>query len=265
MRNILIGCDPEVFVKQDGRFVSAHNLIPGTKENPFKVDKGAVQVDGFALEFNIDPAASEDEFCINVQHVFNTLKLMVPNHEIHTVPVAEFGFEYMKVQPAESLVLGCDPDFNAWEQCPNEKPNGEVDFRTASGHVHIGWTSGKDIWDYQHMNECAEITKQMDFMLGLASLFYDDDVKRRTLYGKGGCFRSKPYGVEYRTLSNAWLKSESLMRWVYRNVIDGIRRYDAGDILAKKYGDIQNIINLSLKNEAYKIITAENIEVPNVR
>lgn len=264
MEKILVGCDPEVFVKQGGRFVSAHNLIPGTKEAPFKVEKGAVQVDGFALEFNIDPAASEDEFCINVNHVFNTLKLMVPNHEIHTVPVAEFGFEYMEQQPAESLILGCDPDFNAWEQCENQKPNAKVDFRTASGHVHIGWTQGKDVWDMKHMEHCAEITKQMDFMLGLASLVYDDDVKRRTLYGKAGCFRPKPYGTEYRTLSNAWLKSDSLMRWVYRNVVDGMQRFNAGDILAKKYGDIQHIINNSLIDDAMFIINKENIEVPNV-
>lgn len=264
MEKILVGCDPEVFVKQDGRFVSAFNLIPGTKEAPFKVEKGAVQVDGFALEFNIDPAASEDEFCINVNHVFNILKLMVPNHEIHTVPVAEFGFEYMENQPAESLILGCDPDFNAWERCENQKPNAKVDFRTASGHVHIGWTQDQDIWDGQHMDLCSEITKQMDFMLGLPSLLYDKDVKRRTLYGKSGCFRSKPYGVEYRTLSNAWLKSEELMRWVYRNVIDGMNRFKSGNILANKYGDIQNIINNSLVDEALYIINAEKIEVPNV-
>lgn len=264
MNKILVGCDPEVFVKQNGRFVSAYNLIPGTKEAPFKVDKGAVQVDGFALEFNIDPAHSEDEFCINVAHVFNTLKLMVPNHEIHTVPVAEFGFEYMEQQPEESLVLGCDPDFNAWEQCENQKPNGKVDFRTASGHVHIGWTNGQNPWDFHHMNQCAEVTKQMDFFLGLPSLAYDDDKKRRMLYGKAGCFRSKPYGAEYRTLSNAWLKSEELIRWVYRSVQEGMRRFTEGDILANKYGDIQRIINESDVNAAMLIVKREGIEVPNV-
>ena len=54
--NILIGCDPEVFVKQNGVFRSAHGLIRGDKKNPQKIRSGAVQVDGMALEFNIDPA-----------------------------------------------------------------------------------------------------------------------------------------------------------------------------------------------------------------
>jgi hypothetical protein len=32
MMKITIGCDPELFVTQDGKFRSAHGLIPGTKE-----------------------------------------------------------------------------------------------------------------------------------------------------------------------------------------------------------------------------------------
>ena len=38
----LIGCDPEVFVKRNGLFKSAHGLIKVDKKNPQKVNKGAV-------------------------------------------------------------------------------------------------------------------------------------------------------------------------------------------------------------------------------
>ena len=61
MAKILVGCDPEVFVAQGGVFKSAYNLIKGDKKNPQKIRSGAVQVDGMALEFNIDPAATENE------------------------------------------------------------------------------------------------------------------------------------------------------------------------------------------------------------
>ncbi len=37
---------------------------------------------------------------------------------------------------------------------------------------------------------------------------YDKDTERRGMYGKAGAFRPKPYGVEYRTLSNAWLSND---------------------------------------------------------
>ncbi len=258
---ILVGCDPEVFVKQDGVFKSAFGLIKGDKANPQKVNRGAVQVDGMALEFNIDPAHSEDEFCINVQDVFNTMKLMVPDYEVVAVPVAHFDPAYIKNQPAAALELGCDPDFNGWNGLVNNKPNGERPMRTASGHVHIGWTKGMDINDPAHIAQCNAAIRQMDFYLGLPSLAYDSDQERREMYGKAGCCRYKPYGTEYRTLSNAWLKSEALMRWVYRNTVKGMNELMAGNSLADKYGDIQDIINTGDKKAANKIIRAENIEV----
>lgn len=258
---ILVGCDPEVFVKQDGVFKSAFGLIKGDKANPQKVNRGAVQVDGMALEFNIDPAHSEDEFCINVQDVFNTMKLMVPDYEVVAVPVAHFDPAYIKNQPAAALELGCDPDFNGWNGLVNNKPNGERPMRTASGHVHIGWTKGMDVNDPAHIAQCNAAIRQMDFYLGLPSLAYDSDQERREMYGKAGCCRYKPYGTEYRTLSNAWLKSEALMRWVYRNTVKGMNELMAGNSLADKYGDIQEIINTGDKKAANKIIQAENIEV----
>lgn len=262
MTQIKVGCDPEVFVMQHGVFLSAHNLIPGDKKNPHKVDKGAVQVDGMALEFNIDPATSEDEFCINVETVFNTLKLMVPDYQIATVPVAHFDPAYMERQPAEALELGCDPDFNGWNGQANDKPNGNRPFRTASGHVHIGWTEGEDIDSHMHYMRCCNVAQQMDFFLGLPSLVYDKDTLRRELYGKAGCFRPKSYGAEYRTLSNAWLTDRKLMAWVFRNVQEGMKRIMSGDLLAERHGDISEIINKSDWESAKKILIAENIEVP---
>ena len=261
MSAILVGCDPEVFVKQGGVFRSAFNLIKGDKKNPQKVPNGAVQVDGMALEFNIDPAASEDEFCFNVQDVFATMCKMVPDYEVVAVPVAHFERGYMDIQPAAALELGCDPDYNAWTHQANVKPDGDRPMRTASGHVHIGWTSDQDISNKDHLNACAMIVKQMDFYLGLPSLMYDADTERREMYGKAGCCRFKSYGVEYRTLSNAWLRSEKLMRWVYRNTVAGTQSVMDGSFLWEKYGDIQAIINNSDIDAAMKIIKAEGIEV----
>jgi len=257
----LIGCDPEVFVKKNGTFLSAHGLIQGDKKNPFKVRNGAVQVDGMALEFNIDPAATEDQFCINVQDVLSQMCLMVPDYEVVAVPVAHFDPMYLKDQPEEALELGCDPDYNGWTGYANERPNGNRPMRTAAGHIHIGWTNGANVESMSHQSMAMAAVRQMDFFLGLPSLFYDADEERRSMYGKSGACRFKPYGVEYRTLSNAWLKSEKLMRWVFRNAQSGMNALSSGKILAEKYGDIQNIINTSDKLAAKEILDAENIEV----
>ena len=217
-----IGADPEVFVsdKRTGKFVCAHDMVPGTKYEPYKVPYGAVQVDGLALEFNINPASSKKGFIRNVKAVYNTLGKMVPEYNLTPVPVADFEQEYFNACPEVARELGCDPDFNAYDNGrPNPRPNGNVTFRTASGHIHIGWLKPeefrKDVHERMHMTDCIYVTKMLDNVLYPLSLLWDKDQRRRELYGKPGAFRPKPYGVEYRVLSNAWLQDEEIMGIVY--------------------------------------------------
>lgn len=259
--SILVGCDPEVFVRQDGVFKSAYGLIKGDKKNPQPVPHGAVQVDGMALEFNINPAATEDEFVLSVQSVFDTMCKMVPGYEVVAVPVADFDADYLKAQPKEALELGCDPDFNAWTNTVNPRPDGDRPMRTASGHVHVGWTNGESPKDANHVERCNMLIQQLDFYLGLPSLMYDKDERRRSMYGRAGACRYKSYGVEYRTLSNAWLSSKERMAWVFRATQKAVQEAMNGNLLVEKFGDIQSIINTSDVKEAKKIIKAARLEV----
>ena len=224
--DILIGADPEIFVKDaEGKLVSAYGLIPGTKNEPCKVDGGAVQVDGMALEFNIDPAKNINEFVANIARVQDQLKAMLPEgYDFAIQPTAEFGKDYIDAQPAEASDLGCNPDFNAYTGEPNPKPDVNAPFRTASGHIHIGWTKDMDPFDPGHFEACQMLTKQLDCILGVPSLLWDTDAKRRELYGKPGAFRPKPYGCEYRVLSNAWLTSPHLTNFVYRNTVYAVEQ-----------------------------------------
>lgn len=266
--NILVGCDPEVFVRKVGkkRFQSAHGLVAGDKANPFKVERGAVQVDGMALEFNIDPASNEREFVENITGVMKIMAGMVPDYELVPVPCATFYKNVLEAQPKEALELGCDPDFNAWRNGEaNPRPNGAVNFRTGAGHVHIGWGSGFDTSDPGHLEACIMATKQLDFYLGLSSLLYDKDTKRRTMYGAPGAFRPKPYGVEYRVLSNAWLQSEELMGWVYRTTTKAINDLFEGKVV---YGRGQQALRSLMKKkdpsrmEIFALIDKLDIECP---
>lgn len=219
-----IGADPEFFVAKKGVPVSAFGLVKGTKKAPLKVDYGAVQVDGMALEINIDPAKGEEGFIRNLDKVLSTVMGMVPEYEMYDKPVAHFGKDYIAAQPEEAKELGCDPDYNAYTKAPNPRPAAETPFRTAAGHVHIGWTKDVDPFDKGHFEACCMLAKSLDLTLGLSSLVWDDDAERRKLYGKAGCFRPKSYGMEYRTLSNAWLnpKYPHLRKAVYHNTIKGI-------------------------------------------
>lgn len=223
------GADPELFVKKGGQLVSAHGLIKGDKRNPLVVKDGAVQVDGMALEFNVDPAKNFDGFDKNLTSVMTTLKSMVPDYEFMIQPVAEFGAAYINSQPKEARELGCDPDFNAYTKAANPRPAGDAPFRTASGHLHIGWTKDVDPQDPTHFEACCALVKNLDTFVGIPSLVWDESEageaadKRRALYGRAGAFRPKPYGLEYRVLSNIWITERVYRKTVYENAIIAIK------------------------------------------
>ena len=256
------GADPELFVKKNGVFVSGYGMIPGDKENPMPVEHGAVQVDGMALEFNILPATTEQEFLFSLEQVMKKLASMVPDYELAISPVAEFTEEYLKQQPEKATELGCNPDYNAWTGEQNPMPDASVSFRTGSGHIHIGWSENEDLKSVEHTAMAFDAVKQLDFFLGLPSLFFDKDTRRRELYGKAGACRVKPYGVEYRVLSNQWLGSKSLMSWAFRSAKEGMERLVSGEYLPGIYGDIQDIINTSDQKRAKTLLKDAGIAIP---
>lgn len=235
---ITIGADPELFVTDDkGNFRSAHGLIPGTKANPHKVDKGAVQVDGMALEFNIDAVDNADDFVLNINTVMKQMEEMVPDYKFAIVPSCKFNGNHFRAQPDEAKELGCEPDFNAYTLAANPRPDNQTTMRTASGHVHIGFCEGADPTSDEHMTRCATLVKQLDAYLGLPSLLFDGDKKRRAMYGAAGAFRPKPYGVEYRVLSNAWLLTDERKRFVFNQTVKAVKDLMSGKRASNNIND----------------------------
>lgn len=262
---ILIGADPELFVrnKNHGEFVSGYDLIPGTKLAPYKVPNGAVQVDGMALEFNIDPASNVEEFYNNITSVRSQMQAMVSGYELVACPVADFTDDVLKSQPEEALELGCEPDFCAWTGKANPRPNGAVSFRSGAGHIHIGFTEGADIRSENHLADCVDVVKQCDFYLGIFSLLWDPDDRRRNLYGKAGAFRPKSYGVEYRTLSNAWLADDRLIKWVYLAAEQAVKDLANGERAVDRHGDLaQRIIDNNETDWPYRYELGINVGRP---
>lgn len=229
------GCDPEIFVKNSrGNLVSAHGMVPGNKKAPHKVTFGAVQVDGMALEFNINPVRNRHSWVGHINNVLSEMKEMIPSsYKFDYSPVAHFGEEMIKSQPEEARILGCDPDFNVYTGEANPTPDGNKPFRTASGHIHIGWTDKEDVNDPGHIEACQMVVKQLDMSLGEFENWWCEPNERRELYGKVGTYRVKPYGVEYRVLNNSWLRSNKLKYFVYdvteksvEDLMDGRRYYE---------------------------------------
>lgn len=255
--NFTIGADPEIFVVDaNKRAVSAHGLVPGTKESPHPVPDGAIQVDGMALEFNIAPTPLKPqaflEFNSKIVNVMKSLKTSLNATrdgfrplKFNIVPTQEFDPEYMLTVPDEAKELGCNPDMNAYTLEENPRPEAEaVNFRTASGHIHIGWGADIPVDNPEHIQICADFVKMLDMTVGLYMTVIDSDSKRRQLYGKAGAFRPKPYGVEYRTPSNAWLTSKERRRNVFMLVEMAVNIMKTGRT-PQHYllSDIQSIID----------------------
>lgn len=205
------GADPEFFLvdPQTKKFISSINRIGGSKDFPMDIGDGcAVQEDNVAVEFNIPPCKTAEEYvkAINyaLDHVRDRAKEM--GLEIAITPSAVFDDDELAHPAAQEF--GCEPDFNAWNGGEeNPRPNAEdKNLRSAGGHIHIALEDGMSPI---HAVQC------MDLFVGAMMVEFDDDTRRRLLYGNPGAYRPKPYGVEYRTASNAWISSDERIRWVW--------------------------------------------------
>lgn len=240
---ILVGADPEVFVMtKAGGFLSGHLFPCGTKIAPRKTDHGAVQVDGIALEFNVNPSETRDAFIHNLKSVVEDLNKIVaenyPEAFLKAIPTAEVGAQFLAEVPMENRELGCNPDFNAYSMMENPVPNGMAPFRTGSGHVHVGFCDPSENFEgnIDHFMKCAQIARNLDYYLGLPSLEWDEDNRRRELYGQAGAFRPKPYGMEYRVLSNRWVEDEKLAGFVFDQTQKAMSAIEQGVDLAEEFG-----------------------------
>lgn len=242
MKNVTIGADPEVFVKNNGNIVSAIGMIGGTKDNPIRVDRGALQEDNILAEFNIDPAQTKLEFLRNIRTVMNQLEKKVAPMKLEVLSSAQFTPQFLQLAGAQAMVFGCDPDYNAWTGEVNQTPSPFTTMRTAGGHIHVGFEVDED-----DMETRANVIRMMDFYLGVPSVLFDPDAKRRALYGKAGAFRPKEYGVEYRTLSNFWIGSDSFIQWAYTQAQDAVNDVDKLEDMLKEFNPevVQTTINES--------------------
>lgn len=255
--NILVGSDPELFITSiNGDLISSCGLIGGTKENPRPIDKAgcAVQEDNVAVEFNIPPAKTREEFTESLNYVLDYLSDFLHKKDLVLSCSASAVFPKDQLKDPRALVFGCDPDYNAWTGKENPKPNAKnAALRSCGGHVHVGF-------DKPSKETVDTLMQTLDLFLGVPSVLYDEDTARRQLYGKAGSFRYKPYGGEYRTLSNWWVKQTDFMEYVYDQVHRAVAFLNSGTTITRsdaKY--IRKAINTSDKTMAEALMANYNI------
>jgi hypothetical protein len=209
--------EPRVDSAKDVVLIIGH--LGGTKEHPKKVDIGlgdgyAVQEDGIAAEFNVPAFATAHEFGNGLSQMLahmeqNILKPkgLVRSTINHLTLRKEWTDKFPKLK-----LIGCDPDFCAYDSkdgLPVSRalnPELIAGVRGAGGHVHIGYPVT--------LCDPHVIAKLCDIVLGLQFLGNDKQGSRRRWWGLAGLYRPKPYGVEYRTMSNWWIWKSSTAKMV---------------------------------------------------
>lgn len=260
LTNITIGADPELFIinEKTKKVISSVGIIPGEKGNPYVADdmpRGfGLETDNILAEFNIPPVSDECSFVNNIEYmkayIDKFVKNINPNFGI--LCAASKMVDANQLNSPQAKMFGCDIDYNVYTESPNPKPEGDkTRLRSAGFHIHIGYEN-------PNTQTSLQLIRYLDMYLGVPSILYDRDKRRRSLYGKAGCFRLTDYGMEYRTLSSAMMKDSELLRFVYNQIIKAISALLTGKTLCNSE-DVIKAINESDLDLARKIIKEKRI------
>jgi hypothetical protein len=252
-----IGFDPELFFKdKTDKLISVVGKIGGTKEEPMPIGEGcAIQEDNVAAEFCVPPATTVQGFIDSIDYALNDINKRAQALGLTIAQMQASGtFDIDQLKTRQARTFGCDPDYNAYTGMANPRPRtANKQLRSAGGHIHVG--TQKNPFD---------VVKTLDMYIGVPSVLIDPDEERRKLYGKAGCLRIKPYGVEYRTPSNFWIWNHKTIAWVYHQVSNALNACDsyiekASDEL---YNTVQHCINNNDKETAKRLVSTYGIIVP---
>lgn len=245
------GADPEVFlVNQQGKHIAINGLINADKWNPMQIpdmpEGFTLQEDNVALEYGIPPAATSEEFISHIQSVMDVSRKWLPEGVTFS-KLSCVVFEDDQLVHPMARVFGCEPDYCAYTKKANPRPRPDhPGMRSAGGHVHV-----------ETQEHPLQVIKAMDLFLAVPSVIMDDGKERKKLYGKAGAFRPKPYGVEYRTLSNFWMFDKKLIDWVWRNTERALSNLKAGTMS----DHVEECINNNDEKIARALINEFNLEV----
>jgi hypothetical protein len=200
---VTLGADIEGFVQDSsGDLLPVTGLVGGTKKNPKPLKIGYIQEDNVCAEFNIPVANNPAQFAQYVQLMKAATEeaLNDTGNVLHIASAIRFPIEMLTSEPS-LMQFGCDPDFNAWTGYENDPPDPFLDpmLRSSGFHLHVG---------YHRLLEtpfAIRYIQLLDLAVGVPSLKFDPALPRRSLYGKAGAYRVKPYGVEWRVPGGAWL------------------------------------------------------------
>lgn len=251
--SVTLGCDPEFFFSANGQVVGSEKILPetglkydpvadrnvGTERQFGNVDgahtampntESRFIIDGVQAELNPRPNTCRANLGNEIGACFRKLFVELKNSGktvgVDFKPIVDITAEELESLSEKSKQFGCAPSTNIYKNA--EEAQIKVDpkkylKRSAGGHIHLGWHAG-------YWNGAVDVPKMKDVLSNPEVLVpvldlvvantcvlldrFEGNAERRKNYGRVGEFRLKDYGMEYRTLSNFWLRSYQLMSLV---------------------------------------------------
>lgn len=219
--NFTIGSDPEIFVEdENGAIIPAFTFLGSKaekKDTTARKNHGGLPMywDGFQAEFETHVGTclgwQVDSVQAGLEGVINAARKVNPKAKLSAKTVADIPLELLQNSKEEHVQFGCMPSFNVYGIKTEMQHGRDVAYRSTGGHIHFG--IGK-----KSKKQISAIVKTLDAILGVAcvALFAKHDSgKRRQMYGLAGEYRLPKHGLEYRTLSNAWILHPFIMHLVF--------------------------------------------------
>lgn len=215
---IALGADPEIFLESgDGTLIPAFTVLP-SKYEPLRTPEEGCNYywDGFQAEFNILPNVEINDCLKSVRYGLKALLRAAQEREdaarLSLKTVVETPLKMLRELPPEFVEFGCMPSYNVYGIAGMGLDGISCPYRFAGGHIHFGISKSNAA-----MDAIPDIVRALDAILGVAcvSLFENfDNPVRRQYYGLAGEHRLPPHGLEYRSLSDAWLFNPKLASMV---------------------------------------------------
>lgn len=259
---ITLGADPELFfVNSSGELIPSENIIEGSKTNPKPITELGhfVLNDNVMAEFNIPPSETFKEFNENIETVKNYLaeKAAEVDCSLYINPSGEFKLENL-LSASKFNEFGCEPDLSIYNFTNRIHIDEYSPKRYAGGHIHCGYDKVK------YPNIETRIVEMMDLLLAVPSVILDSDDSRRMFYGQAGRYRIKPYGLEYRSLSNFWIEHQEYMEFVFNQSKLAITIV-MENLDSNLKEDLEEIINTSNTEAAHEICAKYQITLPTIK
>lgn len=246
---VVFGADPEFFFTEKGSVIGAEKVLPkeGVMQmrSQYKMNKDGsnvietdsygfhhyvteqvpdtsspkyIVIDGVQAEFNVIPNHCRQSFSNNLAVCFRKTAEQIHGKGIKAsfAQTVEVDKKEMKSLSKEAQRFGCAPSKNAYGRTKVAvKDASKYYSRSAGGHIHIG-DNGSSVVKAA-LNNPDVTVPILDIIVGNTCVLLDRDpgnVERRKNYGRAGEYRLPKHGLEYRTLSNFWLRSYQTMSFV---------------------------------------------------